>query len=240
MRRHLVLRLASPLIAFGGEAIDNLGVIRDFPALSMVTGLLANALGWDRSDAPAHNRLQERLRLGCVLVPGAQHIRDVQTARLGKDDKGWTTWGVPEDRAGGAGTYAGPHLRYRDYHADLTAWVALTLLPAEEEPTLQTIAQALDKPARPLFIGRKPCLPTDRLVAGWQEAADLRSALQAIVDAQPSTKPKPWPAQWPDGEGHQPGDRVLDVCDERNWHTQLHGGWRPVRQGLLHPQEVRA
>lgn len=147
---------------------------------------------------------------------------------------------MPEERAGGAGTYAGPHLRYRDYHADLTAWVALTLLPAEEEPTLQTIAQALDKPARPLFIGRKPCLPTDRLVAGWKEAADLRSALQAIVDAQPSTKPKPWPAQWPDGEGHQPGDRVLDVCDERNWHTQLHGGWRPVRQGLLHPQEVQA
>lgn len=240
MQRHLVLRLASPLIAFGGEAIDNLGVIRDFPALSMVTGLIANALGWDRSQAQEHNRLQARLRMGCVLAPGAQRVQDFQTAQLAKDDKGWTTWGTPEERAGGSGTYAGPHLRYRDYHADLTAWVALTLLPAEEEPTLQTIAQALDKPARPLFIGRKPCLPTDRLVAGWKEAADLRSALQAIVDAQPSTKPKPWPAQWPDGEGHQPGDRVLDVCDERNWHTQLHGGWRPVRQGLLHPQEVQA
>ena len=240
MQRHLVLRLASPLIAFGGEAIDNLGVIRDFPALSMVTGLIANALGWDRSQAQEHNRLQARLCMGCVLAPGAQRVQDFQTAQLAKDDKGWTTWGVPEERAGGSGTYAGPHLRYRDYHADLTAWVALTLLPAEEEPTLQTIAQALDKPARPLFIGRKPCLPTDRLVAGWKEAADLRSALQAIVDAQPSTKPKPWPAQWPDGEGHQPGDRVLDVCDERNWHTQLHGGWRPVRQGLLHPQEVQA
>ena len=43
MQRHLVLRLASPLIAFGGEAIDNLGVVRDVPALSMVTGLIANA-----------------------------------------------------------------------------------------------------------------------------------------------------------------------------------------------------
>lgn len=247
MRRHLVLRLASPLIAFGGEAIDNLGVIRDFPALSMVTGLLANALGWDRSDAPAHNRLQERLRLGCVLVPGAHRVQDYQTATLYENDVGWTTWGKSEGRekspsysADKSGRKALTLQRYRDYHADLTAWVALTLLPAEEEPTLQTIAQALDKPARPLFIGRKPCLPTDRLVAGWQEAADLRSALQAIVDAQPSTKPKPWPAQWPDGEGHQPGDRVLDVCDERNWHTQLHGGWRPVRQGLLHPQEVQA
>ena len=182
-----------------------------------------------------------------MLVPGAQRVRDYQTATLYLKDAGWTTWGKSEGRepsdsysADKSGRKALTLQRYRDYHADLTAWVALTLLPAEEEPTLQTIAQALDKPARPLFIGRKPCLPTDRLVAGWQEAADLRSALQAIVDAQPSTKPKPWPAQWPDGEGHQPGDRVLDVCDERNWHTQLHGGWRPVRQGLLHPQEVRA
>ena len=45
MRRFLTLRLASPLIAFGGEAIDNLGVIRDFPALSMLTGLISSALG---------------------------------------------------------------------------------------------------------------------------------------------------------------------------------------------------
>ena len=45
MQRHLVLRLASPLIAFGGETIDNLGVIGDFPSLSFLTGLVANALG---------------------------------------------------------------------------------------------------------------------------------------------------------------------------------------------------
>jgi CRISPR-associated Cas5-like protein len=48
MARYLLLRLSSPLIAFGGETIDNFGVIRDFPALSMITGLIANALGWDR------------------------------------------------------------------------------------------------------------------------------------------------------------------------------------------------
>ena len=163
MQRYLVLRLASPLIAFGGEAIDNLGVIRDFPALSMLTGLLANALGWDRGEAERHNRLQQRLRMGCVLAPGAQRVQDFQTAQLAKDDKAWTTWGVPEERAGGAGTYTGPHLRWRDYHADLTAWVAFTLMPADEAPTLGDIASAVDQPARPLFIGRKPCLPTGRL-----------------------------------------------------------------------------
>ena len=49
MPRHLLIRLSSPLIAFGGETIDNFGVIRDFPALSMVTGLLANSLGWENA-----------------------------------------------------------------------------------------------------------------------------------------------------------------------------------------------
>ena len=240
MQRHLVLRLASPLIAFGGEAIDNLGVIRDFPALSMVTGLIANALGWDRSQAQEHNRLQERMRMGCLLVPGGQRLQDFQTAQLAKDDKGWTTWGTPEERAGGSGTYAGPHLRYRDYHADLCAWVAFALQPAEETPTLDDIARALDKPARPLFIGRKPCLPTGRLVAGWLEAVDVRSALETIVTQQAATPTTAWRAQWPDGEGEQPGARLLDICDERNWDCGIHGGWRPVRQGLLLPMEAKA
>ena len=241
MQRHLVLRLASPLIAFGGETIDNLGVIRDFPALSMLTGLIANALGWDRSEAEQHNRLQQRLRMGCVLAPGAQRLQDFQTAQLGKDDKAWTTWGQPEERAGGAGTYAGPHLRYRDYHADLCAWMAVALHPAAEAPTLEAIAAALDKPTRPLFIGRKPCLPADRLVTGWQSAPDVRSALQAIVVEQTATTPNThWRAQWPDGEGTQPGDQLLDICDERNWVSGVHGGWRPVRQALLRRPETIA
>ena len=58
MARYLLLRLEAPLIAFGGETIDNFGVIRDFPALSMITGLFANALGWRREDCEWHDRLQ--------------------------------------------------------------------------------------------------------------------------------------------------------------------------------------
>ncbi len=61
MPRHLILRLEAPLVAFGGEAIDNYGVTRDFPAASMLTGLLANALGWRRTDRAAHQRLQDRM-----------------------------------------------------------------------------------------------------------------------------------------------------------------------------------
>lgn len=231
MARHLLLRLRGPLIAFGGETIDNYGVTRRFPALSMVTGLLANALGYDRSDADRHNRLQERLVMGTRLEHEGSPLTDFQTAQLGANDKGWTTWGVPEGRAGGAGTYESPHLRHRDYHADLHALVALRLEPADEPPALDDLAAALDRPMRPLFIGRKPCLPTCRLFAGWCEAADVLAALAA----QPAASNAPLPVQWPQGEGMLPGMHGADLCDERNWTSGVHGGWRPVLEGSLRP-----
>lgn len=239
MARHLILRLASPLVAFGGETIDNYGVIRDFPALSMVTGLLANALGWDRGDDKAHNRLQQRLRIASVLGDGGKRMRDYQTAELFEDDAGWTTFGAPEGREkspsyapNDAGRKSLTLQRYRDYHADLSAWVVLRLEPAGEAPTLDEVAQAMDKPARPLFLGRKPCLPTGRLVAGWVDVDSLLAALQTLAQQHQGAQPG-MRAQWPEGEGELPQDRRLDVCDERNWTSGLHGGWRPVREGLV-------
>lgn len=230
MPRHLLIRLSSPLIAFGGETIDNFGVIRDFPALSMVTGLIANALGWDRGDDALHNQLQERLRLGTRLESPSSRLTDFQTAQLGAADKAWTTWGAVEERRGGAASYDSPHLRYRDYQADLTALLVVRLEPADDSPTLESVARALDRPQRPLFIGRKPCMPIGRLVAGWVDADSVLQALQLAPLANGSHGLR---AQWPDGEGQLPGDRLVDVCDERNWTSGMHGGWRPVREGLI-------
>jgi CRISPR system Cascade subunit CasD len=222
------MRLEAPLMAFGGETIDNYGVIRDFPALSMVTGLLANALGYRREESELHDRLQARLLVGARLDNQVQRLTDFQTAQLSKDDKGWTTLGIAEERRGGADSYKSPHLRYRDYHASLNVLVALRLEPAAESPTLDDLAQALDHPARPLFIGRKTCLPSRRVFAGWHEAENVLAALQT---AQLPDKARHLRVQWPEGEGMLAGDRSLDLCDERNWRSGVHGGWRPVREG---------
>ena len=100
---HLVLNLESPLMAFGGETIDNLGVIRWFPAVSMLTGLLANALGWRRVYRERHQDLQDRLvfaaRIDREPAVGVR-LTDFQTAQLGANDKGWTTRGAPDERVG--------------------------------------------------------------------------------------------------------------------------------------------
>ncbi len=230
MARHLLLRLEGPLMAFGGETIDNLGVIRDFPAQSMLTGLIANALGWRREEAEAHDRLQARMVFGARLDRAGSRFTDFQTAELGKDDRGWTTTGQPEGRAGGEGTYKGQHLRYRDYHADAAVLVALRLEPADEAPTLETIAEALKRPARPLFLGRKACLPAAPLFAGWVEAPDVLGALTEAPLFAANKQPR---VLWPAGEGELRSSRGIDLCDERNWTSGVHGGWRPVCIGSL-------
>ena len=230
------------MIAFGGETIDSQGVIRDFPALSMVTGLIASALGWDRGDGNRLNRLQERIRMGAALEPGSRRLNDFQTAKLAADDTGWTTWGSAEGRAGNVagGTYDAHHLRLRDYHVNLRAWIVLHLLPAEEAPELDDVAAALDRPMRPLFVGRKSCVPTGRLVAGWSDAVDVLDALRSLVGQRGSGGTSGWKIQWPAGQGSLAQSRRLSVCDERNWNSGVHGGWRPVHEALLLPGEARS
>lgn len=243
--RHLVLRLEAPLVSFGGEAIDSHGVVDDFPAASMLTGLLANALGWRRGhDATKHQRLQDRLVFAARLDREGRRLTDFQTAKLGADDCGWTTRGRPEGRAGGAETYKSPHLRYRDYDADRICVVVLRLDPTDEPPTLEDLARALDEPARPLFIGRKPCLPAVRLLGGWSDGDDARTALarvawQGLESATTRERRQAAPfrlrAQWPEGEGPyvRGRDERRPVTDERNWLGGLHGGGRTVIRGLL-------
>lgn len=240
VKRHLLMRLEAPLMSFGGEAIDNRGMIREFPALSLVTGLIANALGWDRADADRHARLQARIRMGCRIDRAGVLRTDFQTAKLEKEDRGWTTLGMPEGRDGGVGTYESPHLRYRDYHCDASTLVALRLEPDDETPSLDEIAAALDRPVRPLFIGRKTCLPAARLFERIVFATNVSAALDPAAVDQPDASaaaPEQFsdrPAWWTEGEGE--GDRITMVCDERNWRSGVHGGMRPVVQGRVRPK----
>ena len=236
--RHLIVSLESPLMAFGGETIDNYGVIRWFPSASMLTGLLANALGWRRIEREQHQRLQDRLvfaaRIDREPATGVR-LTDFQTAQLSKKDQGWTTRGVPEGRAGGAATYDAPHLRYRDYFADMRVSVALRLEPEEENPTLDNLAAALQEPARPLFIGRKPCLPSGSLFGGFVQGDTALAALLATplaTDIPPAVTIR---VLWPDGEGRTEitPSRSYMLTDQRNWLSGLHGGGRLVCEGAI-------
>lgn len=237
--RHIALRLESPLMSFGGEIVDNLGVTRRFPAASMLTGLLANALGWRRVERDAHQRLQDRLVFAVRIdrePAGGTPIQDFQTAQLSKGDKGWTTRGTPEGRGGGDRTFDAPHLRYRDYFADMLITVAFRLEPADESPSIDQLAVALQEPARPLFIGRKPCLPSEAMFVGFSEADTALAALQAIPLFDPESAGETVSALWPRSESASSAitTRTYALTDQRNWASSgLHGGGRMVCEGVI-------
>lgn len=224
--RWLVLNLTAPLMAFGGVAVDQVGPTRRFPAASALTGLLGNALGFDWSDRAAHQDLQDRLIFASALMREGALLTDSQNAQLQKTDRGWTTHGAPEGRDGAS--YGAPHRRRRDYLADAAVRTVLRL----SEGDLDALASALERPARPLFIGRKPCLPSGPIFGGFVHGATAHAALIAAGAAGAS-------AEWPEAEG--PGQegvgqgtaRAHSLPDQRNWRSGLHGGARIVHQGRL-------
>ncbi len=232
---HLILALEAPLMAFGGETVDNFGVVRWFPATSMLTGLLGNALGWQRTEAERHQRLQERLIYAARIdrePAGGVRLTDFQTAAISKADSGWTTRGAAEGREGGNYTN---WLRYRDYLADMRVTVVLRMEDAEFEPGLDDVAGALEKPARPLFIGRKSCLPSVRLFQGFQEGETVLGALLAVPLGRWDEQGESIRVLWPAGEGAesvQPSRRYM-LTDERNWVSGLHGGGRSVCESAV-------
>lgn len=223
---HLLLRLEAPLMSFGTTAVDYRRPIQHWPSVSMLTGLLANALGWQRSDAQALDALQARIRWAARIDRPGTVLNDFQTAQLSKEDKGWTTRGVVEERDGGADSYKSPHLRSRDYRADASVLVALRLEPAQEYPSLQDLATALDTPARPLFLGRKGCPPAIRISQGLVLAADAVQALREappLEDAPAALQPTIF-----FNEGAAAADatalRVHESSDERRFLLDVHAG----------------
>lgn len=256
--KHLIMNLESPIMSFGGETIDNLGVTRRFPAASMLTGIFANALGWRRIERDRHQALQDRLIFAARIErepAGGVSLTDYQTVQMADTidiyDKGWvvgwTTRGMPERRAGALGARgSGPftHQRWRDYLADMRVTVALRLDdPAKNDahaPTLECLADALQHPQRPLFIGRKPCLPSVQLYGGFHEGASCLAVLLDLELPHPEHAPPRVAMQWHDGE-----DKGVDLekskirsrshmlTDERNWRSGLHGGGRLVHEGSV-------
>lgn len=234
----LLLRLDAPLVSFGGPMVDNRGVIQDCPPLSLLTGLLANALGYEHGDVERLAALQSRVRYAVRCDRAGTRLVDFHTVDLGQDflvGTGWTTRGRPEGRAGASGEET--HIRYREFLADSVHTVALALEPSDSPPDIDAVERALQEPARPLFIGRKCCLPAVPILLGRTAAPTLLAALRAAprVDPSRSDRPRESPlrAWWPADEDGDEDSRLIPVTDERDWENQIVTGRRWVREGTV-------
>lgn len=229
----LLLRFDGPLMSFGGTAVDQINPTDRYPGRAMLAGLLGNALGWDHADREKISALQDALRIAARWDIEPDPIVDYHTVDLGQDhlvDTGWTTRGVPEERGGASSEST--HQRWRHYWSNGVCTLALTLADAAPV-TLDELEAAIRQPARPLFIGRKACLPAAPLLIGRRTGESLRAVLAAepLADARARRRPAAIAARWPAEEGG--GERTVTVYDRRDWMANVPRGQHAYCEGLL-------
>lgn len=233
----IILRFDAPLMSFGYVKVDQHNVTDRFPGLSLMAGLMANALGWVHADVEKIQRLQDRLLLVSRWDIPPVPIVDYHTVDLNQPkmkEPGWTTRGTPEHREGGSAAKFGTHQRYRHYLANgvLTSVIALR---DDLQPDLQSIEKALAHPSRPLFIGRKTCLPASRILLGRASGENLLDMLKNVPrsNRMVSAEGKAMTARWPAGLGAEHPEQLRYVFDMRDWKSQLHTGSRCVAEGVV-------
>lgn len=231
----LMLRFDAPLMSFGGVMVDQHGPTDRFPGVSLLTGLFANAMGWRHTDFDALQALQARIRFAARWDREPEPLRDYHTVDLGQSkmrDPGWTTRGIPEHRAGKTATKFGTHQRYRHYWANGVMTLAVAL-EGESTPSLDTLKAALRQPARPLFIGRKTCLPAAPILLGRTRAEDLLQALENQPCDLRANVDTTLAALWPEDLEGGLHARVVAHYDQRDWANQIHAGRRLYHEGVI-------
>jgi CRISPR system Cascade subunit CasD len=238
----LVLRVDAPLLSFGSVIVDQHGFIDRFPGQSMLTGLIANALGWYHGGFERLESLQARLHYAARWDVNPQRLVDYHTVDLGQpkmQKPGWTTRGEPEHRDGGPAAKFGTHIRYRHYWADGLMTVVLTL-EGIDSPDLAAIEEALRHPARPLFLGRKSCLPARPLLdpktpsLEGQDVIEILGRVPLWNRAGQETESAATEACWSAALGVSSGGaEIRRVYDLRDWSNQLPAGSRLRVEGQL-------
>lgn len=237
-----ILRLDAVQMSFGSVIVDQHGFTDSFPGVAMLTGLIGNALGYDHSDFAKLTDLQERLDSAARWDVDPEVMVDYHTVDLGSPkmrNPGWTTSGEPEHRAGGPAARYGIHQRYRHYLVDGLMTVAVGLT-TEGDPDLQTVVHALREPVRPLFLGRKTCLPSRPLLdprTPVMEGEDLLSILARVpiwTRSGQEAKGRCYTrACWTPRSFEDTAPETRLVYDLRDWQNQLPAGSRKRCEGMI-------
>ena len=188
MIESVVLTLAGALQAWGGPAVSpSLRPTEPEPTLSGVAGLIANVMGRGR-DHPVDDLAAARMHIRTdrpgvplrdfhTVGSGATRCARCGTPRTGKTCGGcgardWHTDGVPEAKSLDPDNRAkskvvnstNPITGNRWYLSDAAFTVHWE--PGPDGPDAARIAEALQRPHRPPYLGRRSCPPDAPLLVG--------------------------------------------------------------------------
>ena len=223
------------MMSFGSPMVSGIGPTYSVPTLSMLSGMIGNAMGLSHKDTDDLNALQADIVYGARADQAGEPLDDYQTIDLGQDflvSPGWTTWGTREARAGGNSD--GTHIRSRAYWTNACFLIALRIRGSVSETD---VSAALKRPARPLFIGRKCCLPSARIFL----SANDESIWDNLTSYPPlQSAPNAALTAWGPVDG-APADHQLEVLrDQRDWAFGVHAGTRQIARAQVRPPLQRS
>jgi CRISPR system Cascade subunit CasD len=169
----LFLRLEGPLQAWGERARWSVRDTALEPTKSGVIGLLACALGyWEDEQIRS---LSQKTRMGVRVDAPGRLITDYHTIGGGYGDPALlTAEGKPKKTPGGQ-----PHTEIspREYLCEASFLVAIQVRDPADAGLIAQMAEALQNPVWPVFLGRKACVPAVPVFAGTGDYSNLESAL---------------------------------------------------------------
>jgi len=173
MPAFLLFTLHGPMAAWGEIAVGVRRGSYDRPSKSGVLGLVAAALGIDRTAADRHEALHAGYGFAVRIDAPGRPIRDYHTAQSPKSRRG-AHWETRRDELAADPVYT--VLSVRDYYSDALYTVALWRREEAPHP-LDALAEALRRPRFTLYLGRKSCPPALPLAPALVEAETLDAAL---------------------------------------------------------------
>ncbi|MDD5297333.1 MAG: type I-E CRISPR-associated protein Cas5/CasD [Rhodocyclaceae bacterium] len=184
MGDYLVFRLYGPMASWGEIAVGETRHSAAYPSRSALIGLIGAALGITRDDEDGQAALAAGFRFGVKLHAAGHPLRDFHTVQPGADLKKlrYRTRRqeltlVPRHQL------PSPMLTGREYRCDSFSTVAVVVTDKAER-SLTEVAAALQRPAFPLYLGRKSCPLAAPLAPKVENYASLKAALDAF-DADP-------------------------------------------------------
>lgn len=165
MTRFLVFQLAGPLASWGDVAVGEDRPSASAPSVSAVLGLLAAAVGLERSD-PGQEAFAAGYGIAVRVYASGELLRDFHTVQQPPPP---ALRGRPHDtrrdELDALTAYrqlypktSGTIITRRDYRAD-GRWSVAVWRCDGALYTLEALAAALERPVFPLYLGRKSCPP---------------------------------------------------------------------------------
>ena len=212
----LLIRLEGPLQSWGERSKWDYRDTADFPTKSGVIGMIACAMGLERTDAQI-GKLCEQLRMAVRADRKGEIITDFHTVTAEKLLKA-----NGEKRANGNTV-----ISYRSYLQDASFLVALE----GEGTVIEECSRALEHPKWSIYLGRKSCVPSVPVIG--VVIVGGHGSLEEIIENQPLTARHDSRISYQierDREGYARSDERLPVSDRRY-------GNRFVKVGSFIPEE---